>query len=177
MGRVMIDTLGGKAAAAVEFTTSIVPPATVRPTVEQITHSGQVLAILIPSTYQDDGIQFFTPSEYSQQLAYMHYGAGKEIAPHFHLPVLRQITLTQEVLIIRKGKVRVDFYDGNQSYVHSRILRTGDVLLLVSGGHGFEVLEELEMIEVKQGPYAGDGEKVRFSRVAPEQIVLSGNSA
>jgi hypothetical protein len=56
----------------------------------------------------------------------------------------------------------VDFFDEQQNYLESRELRRGDVILLIKGGHGFEVLEELEMIEVKQGPYAGDQDKTRF---------------
>jgi mannose-6-phosphate isomerase-like protein (cupin superfamily) len=80
-----------------------------------------------------------------------------------HNLVPRNITYTQEVLIIKRGRLRVDFYDRNRTYLHSRILSAGDIILLASGGHGFEVLDEVEMIEVKQGPYAGDGDKTRFA--------------
>ena len=66
------------------------------------------------------------------------------------------------MLLIKKGSLRVDFYDGSRNYLESRILAAGDVILLAAGGHGFEVLEEVEMIEVKQGPYAGDNDKTRF---------------
>lgn len=173
----MINTIAGISTDSIDSAELPVPAVSARPAVEQISHAGRVLAILIPNTYQDEGIQFFTPSEYSQQLAYMHYAPGKEIAPHFHPPVLRQITITQEVLVIRKGKVRVDFYDEKQVYVQSRILRAGDVVLLVSGGHGLEVLEELEMIEVKQGPYSGEGEKARFEKVPSHQIKFPGDPA
>ena len=72
------------------------------------------------------------------------------------------VAYTQETLFIKKGKLLVDFYDDEQSYLESRELVAGDVVLLIRGGHGFEVLEDLEMIEVKQGPYAGDQDKVRF---------------
>ena len=73
-------------------------------------------------------------------------------------------------MFIKKGKLRVDFYDEDQTYLESRILKTGDVILLSTGGHGFEVLEEIEMIEVKQGPYAGDGDKTRFTGINKEEI-------
>lgn len=72
------------------------------------------------------------------------------------------MSYTQETLVLKRGKMRVDFFDDEQKYLSSRILEGGDVVLLICGGHGFEVLEEIEMIEVKQGPYAGDQDKVRF---------------
>jgi mannose-6-phosphate isomerase-like protein (cupin superfamily) len=77
---------------------------------------------------------------------------------------------TQEVLFIKRGKLRVDFYDKNQIYLESYVLETGDAILLASGGHGFEVLEEVEVIEVKQGPYCGENDKTRFTGItAPSQ--------
>lgn len=130
--------------------------------VEQIVHDNQVLAIIVSHRFHKDGIHFFTPDQFSQQLAYMHHPAGKEIAPHVHNLVLREVQYTQEVLFIRKGKLRIDFYDNEHHYLESRILEGGDTILLAGGGHGFEVLEELEMIEVKQGPYAGDEDKTKF---------------
>ena len=78
--------------------------------------------------------------------------------------------MTQEVLFIKKGILRVDFYDEYEDYLESRDLHAGDLILLISGGHGFHVIEEVEMIEVKQGPYAGDNDKKRFPGVGEEQI-------
>jgi mannose-6-phosphate isomerase-like protein (cupin superfamily) len=97
---------------------------------------------------------------------------GKTIEPHVHNPVSREVHYTQEVLFIRKGRLRVDFYDEARNYLESRELGAGDVILLAGGGHGFEVLEEIEMIEVKQGPYAGDADKTRFPGVSASQIKL-----
>jgi mannose-6-phosphate isomerase-like protein (cupin superfamily) len=105
----------------------------------------------------------------------MHHPAGKVIDPHVHNPVPRQVHYTQEVLFIKRGKLRVDFYNDQRDYLESRVLREGDVILLASGGHGFEVLEELEMIEVKQGPYAGEMDKTRIESVSPERIYIRGN--
>ncbi len=130
--------------------------------VREITFDGQLLGIIISSHFRQAGIHFFTPNDLSQQLAYMHHPAGKVIQPHVHNPVPREVTYTQEVLIIRSGKLRVDFYTETQAYLESHTLEAGDVLLLVQGGHGFEVLEEVEMIEVKQGPYVGEHDKTRF---------------
>ena len=132
---------------------------------EIITKGNQLLAIIIPHTFSEPGIHFFTPGELSQQLAYMRHPVGKEIPPHVHNPVPREVHFTQEVLFIRSGKLRVDFYDDDRNYLESRILTGGDTILLATGGHGFEVLEEVEMIEVKQGPYAGEQDKTRFEAV------------
>ena len=139
-------------------------PETARPAMfEQITHNEELLAISVRNDFAADGVHFFTPDDLSQQLAYMHHPKGKIIEPHVHNSVQRSITYTQEVLIIKRGRLRVDFYDRARSYLHSRILNAGDIILLAAGGHGFEILEELEMIEVKQGPYAGDSDKTRFA--------------
>ena len=138
----------------------------------EVIHNGRLLAIIIPNNYQQPGINFFTPPAFSQQLAYMRHPEGHDIAPHSHKPVPREVTQTQEVLIIRKGRLRVDFYDEQQEYLQSHILEAGDVILLAAGGHGFQVLEEIEMIEVKQGPFAGADDKCRFTGVAADQINL-----
>ena len=130
--------------------------------VELIEHSGEMLAIIVRNEFSKPGISFFTPDDLSQQLAYMQHPAGKIIDPHVHNPVPRSVYYTQETLFIKKGRVRVDFFNDDYEYLESKELGAGDVILLSKGGHGFEVLEELEMIEVKQGPYAGDKDKTRF---------------
>lgn len=138
--------------------------------VTTVEHNGEILAIIIPADFREEGVRFFTPDQFSQQLAFMKHSQGHEIQPHVHCPVPREVQYTQEVLIIRRGRLRVDFYDG-ENYLESRELGAGDVILLASGGHGFKVLEELEMIEVKQGPYAGE-DKVRFAAVSEDKITL-----
>lgn len=140
--------------------------------IETITHHNQQLALIVYHNFNKPGIHFFTPNELSQQLAYMHHPVGKVIQPHVHNPVPREVEYTQEVLFIKKGKLRVDFYNNQQQYLESRILETGDVILLVTGGHGFEVLEELEMIEVKQGPYVGERDKTRFNGITSEEAKI-----
>lgn len=141
--------------------------------VQSITHDGELLALIIPHDFHEAGIHFFTPPELSQQLAYMCHPPGKTIEAHVHNPVARNVRATQEVLFIRKGAVRVDFYTPARQYVGSRVLRGGDTILLASGGHGFEVLEEVEMIEVKQGPYTGEGDKTRFDGVGATEVRLT----
>ena len=140
--------------------------------VQTIEHNGQILALILPASYRADGIQFFTPNDFSQQLAYMNRPTGYVIAPHVHNPVTREVEFTKEVLFIRSGRLRIDFYNDNQTYLESRVLVAGDVVLLARGGHGFEMLEDCEMIEVKQGPYAGEKDKTRFQPISTEQIVL-----
>lgn len=130
--------------------------------IEEVRNIGLLMAIIVRSDYHRDGIHFFTPDEFSQQLAYMKHPAGKVIDPHVHNPVPREVVYTQEVLFLRRGRLRVDFFDDDRHYLESRVLEAGDVILLAAGGHGFEALEEIEMIEVKQGPYAGELDKTRF---------------
>ena len=130
--------------------------------VERIENQGEEMAIIIRSNYSEEGIHFLTPDNYSQQLAYMHHKAGHQIIPHFHNMVSRTVHYTQEVLVIRKGRVKVNFYNTDKEGVADTILNAGDVILLCSGGHGFEILQETEMIEIKQGPYVGENDKTRF---------------
>jgi mannose-6-phosphate isomerase-like protein (cupin superfamily) len=130
--------------------------------VEQILHGNSLLGLIIRADFSQEGIKFFTPQNFSQQLAYMNRPAGYKIDPHRHNEARREVFYTQEVLIVRKGKVRVDFYGDRNELLEARILKTGDVILLAAGGHGFEMLEETEIIEIKQGPYAGDKDKTRF---------------
>ncbi len=137
--------------------------------IDTIAHHGQLLALILSHRFQEPGIHFFTPGELSQQLAFMRHPVGKVIPPHVHNPVAREVHYTQEVLFLKKGRLRVDFYDSDQCYLESRILEAGDVILLATGGHGFEVLEEIEMIEVKQGPYAGEADKTRFVGITAAQ--------
>jgi mannose-6-phosphate isomerase-like protein (cupin superfamily) len=137
---------------------------------QEIKHNNQLLAIIISNKYSEPGIHFFTPDDFSQQLAFMKHPIGKIIQPHVHNPVQREVHLTKEALFIRKGKVRIDFYTDQQNYIESHILETGDVILLSEGGHGFEILEETEMIEVKQGPYTGEEDKTRFEPVEKNLI-------
>ena len=132
----------------------------------------RILAMILSNNYNENGVKFLTPDEYSQQIAYMHHPEGKVIDAHIHNLVHRNVVLTQEVLFIKKGKLRVDFYDDYQDYLESCILNEGDTILLASGGHGFKVIEEVEMIEVKQGPYSGENDKTRFEGISDENVIM-----
>ncbi|MBF0624125.1 MAG: hypothetical protein HQL82_04900 [Magnetococcales bacterium] len=127
-------------------------------------------AIILKHDFNDDGVTFLTPNHLSQQLAFMRHPGGKMIQPHRHHQHLRKVFTTQEVLFIKKGRLRVDFYDLDHSYYRSHVLVAGDVILLVEGGHGFQALEPLEMVEVKQGPYDADRDKEKFEQVPEDRI-------
>lgn len=142
---------------------------------QMVKKKDKLLAIIIRNNYRSEGVDFLTPDEYSQQLAYMHHAAGKTIDAHVHNLIHRNVVLTQEVLFLKKGRLRVDFYDDYKDYLESRILESGDTILLTSGGHGFKVLEEVEMIEVKQGPYSGEVDKTRFEGISDDEIIFRGD--
>ncbi len=139
--------------------------------IEKIEKKNKLLAMIIRHDYTSEGVNFVTSDEYSQQVAYMHHPTGKIIDAHVHNLIHRNVVFTQEVLIIKKGILRVDFYDEYEDYLESKDLYAGDMILLVSGGHGFQVLDEVEMIEVKQGPYAGENDKKRFEGISNSQVV------
>lgn len=131
--------------------------------IEKIEFDETFYALIIRKDFQKPGIHFFTPESFSQQLAYMSRPEGHQIQPHFHREVQRDVCLTQEVLVIRKGRLKVDFYTAEKQPIGFRILEAGDVILLAEGGHGFQMLEDCEIFEIKQGPYLGDQDKIRFS--------------
>ena len=140
--------------------------------IQKIHHNDKLLSIIIRSNFEKNGIEFFTPDNFSQQMAYMKRPQNYVIPPHVHNSVQRDVHLTQEVLFIKSGKVRVDFYDDNKSYLESAVVNKGDVVLLAFGGHGFEMLEESEIIEVTQGPYVGEMDKVRFEPVDKSKLIV-----
>lgn len=141
-------------------------------TLKIIKKKDKLIAIIIKDEYKVDGVNFITSEDYSQQVAYMHHPKGKVIDAHIHNLIHRNVVFTQEVLFIKKGKLRVDFYDDYEDYLKSHILSAGDTILLISGGHGFSVLEEVEMIEVKQGPYSIQSDKKRFKGISDKKVKI-----
>lgn len=140
--------------------------------IEEVGVGETAMAIIMRHSYRANGIQFLTPDSFSQQLGYMNRPEGYVIKPHVHNPVSREVQYTNEVLFIKRGRVRVDFYDSDQKYFESRVLESGDIVLLIAGGHGFEMLEASEIVEVKQGPYVGEHDKVRFEPIPSEMVRL-----
>ena len=140
--------------------------------IEKIKNKQELLSIIIRANYKSKNIEFFTPSNFSQQLGYMNRPKGYKITPHYHNKVKREIITTDETLIIKSGKVRIDFFDEKKKYLMSKILHKGDVILLVNGGHGFEMLEKTEIIEVKQGPYVDGKDKTRFDPAVHNKLKI-----
>jgi hypothetical protein len=138
----------------------------------RIENKGILYAIIIDASYSKPGVNFITPNESSLQIGFLSQPKGKEIKAHYHKPTTRTLYYTNEVLILKQGKLRVDFYDDKKEYLESFILKAGDVMLLESGGHGFVVLEDIEMVEVKQGPYVEDEDKDRFEGIKAKDVVL-----
>jgi len=130
--------------------------------------NGVELGAIVRSTYHSSGIGFFSNDQDGLQLGYMNRPDGYVIAPHTHNKIKREVFFTEEILFIRSGMVRVDFYDDNQQYIESHIVRGGDIVILKAGGHGFKVIERADIFEVKQGPYLGAQDKVRFEPIADE---------
>jgi|TARA_B100000787_G_scaffold40901_1_gene29001 hypothetical protein len=135
--------------------------------IKKIYYKKKLYAIIIPKKFTTPGINFFTPDDYSQQIGYINYKKGHKIIPHIHKKVSRIIYQTNEVLFIKKGRIRIDFFEDNlkRNYFGSKILKTGDTILIAKGGHGFEILDNCEMIEVKQGPFLNTNvDKTKFQK-------------
>lgn len=129
---------------------------------EQIEDNGRLLALIVRADYNPDGIEFITPETFKQQVGFIVYDENRDIEPHIHHEMPRSLKGTSEVLILKKGHVRVDFYSQEKEYRESRELFPGDILILVSGGHGFHFYQHSVFLEIKQGPYIGPREKERF---------------
>jgi len=130
--------------------------------IENITFRDKVLCMVIRAALQPKETTFITPSNYKQQVGFVVYPAGGEIARHVHRSLERHLVGTSEVLVVKKGHCLIDIYNDERELVATRELFTGDVMLMVGGGHGFRMLEETVFLEIKQGPYTGIDEKERF---------------
>tara|TARA_B110000495_G_scaffold187766_1_gene187439 strand:+ start:126 stop:569 length:444 start_codon:yes stop_codon:yes gene_type:complete len=137
---------------------------------EIIKHNDLLLGMIIRVSDEKDGLNFFTPDEFQQQIGILKLPKDHRFQPHIHNEIKREIFFTYETLVIRKGKLRVDFYDTDKKYLFSDIVSSGDILLLAEGGHGFKVLEEIDFVEVKQGPFLGEKDKLKFE-ILPDELV------
>ena len=132
-----------------------------------------MLALIVRGNYRrKKGITFFTPNESTQQFGYMKHKRGHIIKPHIHKKRLTKIYYTTEVILMIKGILRVDFYNQSKKYLFSKILKPNDIIMLVSGGHGFKILKHVEMLEIKQGPYNLIKDKVKFENIDDGYIKL-----
>ena len=141
--------------------------------VEKIFHKKKLLALIVRGTYRKKrGITFFTPNESTQQFGYMKHKKKHIIKPHLHKKRETKILYTTEVILLLKGVLRVDFYNPNKKYLFSKILKTNDIIMLVHGGHGFKILKDVEMLEVKQGPYSLSKDKIKFENINENKIKI-----
>ena len=140
---------------------------------EKIFYKKKLLALIVKGKYRNKkGITFFTPKESTQQFGYMRHKKEYIIKPHLHKKRLTKILYTTEIILILKGRLRVDFYNFKKKYLFSKIIKEKDIIMLVHGGHGFKVLKDVEMIEVKQGPYNLARDKVKFKKVDEKKIKI-----
>ena len=130
--------------------------------IENITQAGRVLAIIVRGEFTPSSTTFLTSPELEQQLGFVVHPAGERIPSHVHHPEQRQLTATTEVLVVVKGSCEIELFDDGYTPVATRLLKKGDVILLASGGHGFRMVEDTILLEIKQGPYMGQGEKDVF---------------
>ena len=139
--------------------------------IEKIFHKNKMYALIVRSKFRKkSGINFFTSKEATQQFGYMKHKKNYLIMPHKHNKRLTKILITTEVIIIFKGILRVDFYSDKKKYLFSKKIYAGDIVMLVNGGHGFKVLKDVEMLEVKQGPYSLSSDKIKFNKIDEKKI-------
>ena len=139
--------------------------------IEKIIYKKKLLALIVRGKYRNrKGVTFFTPNESTQQFGYMKHKKRHVIKPHLHKKRVTKISYTTEVILIFKGKLRVDFYNYYKKYLFSKILKEKDIIMLVHGGHGFKVLKNIEMLEIKQGPYSLTKDKIKFEEVNEKKI-------
>ena len=143
---------------------------------EIIKHNDLLLGMIIRASSPTNGVDFFTPDEFQQQIGILKLPKDHRFQPHIHNEIKREIFFTYETLVIRKGKLRVDFYDTEKNYLFSDIVSSGDILLLAEGGHGFKVLEEIDFVEVKQGPFLGEKDKFKFEMLPDELVRMRSES-
>lgn len=141
--------------------------------IQKIIHKKKLFALIIDKNFRKlSGINFLTNPKDTQQIGYMKHKKNHIIQPHLHKKRLTKILFTTEVIIILKGILRVDFYDNKKKYLLSKKVSKGEIIMLISGGHGFKVIKDVEMIEVKQGPYQISKDKKKFNFINEKKIKL-----
>ena len=141
--------------------------------IKKIIHKNKLYALIIKANYKKKkGLSFFTEDDSNQQIGFMSHPKNYFIKPHTHQKRETKIFITSEVIILQKGKLRVDFYDTNKKYLFSITIKKDQIIMLVHGGHGFKVLEPVKMLEIKQGPYAGNKDKIKFDKIDEKKIKI-----
>ena len=121
-----------------------------------------LLALKVVLDLQQNDKEFHTSSEQSFQLGTFNLQKGESLERHVHLENERTIFNTSEVILLTKGKVKVEIFDKHKIFVTEQIINAGELILFFQGGHSFEMLEDAKFIEIKQGPYIEGQDKKRF---------------
>ena len=141
--------------------------------IEKIRHKNKLFALIVRGKYrQKKGISFFTENKDIQQFGYMNHKKNHIIKPHLHKNQTRKLIYTSEVILLLKGILRVDFYNKSKKYLFSKILKEKDIIMLVHGAHGFKVIKNVQMIEIKQGPFLSKLDKIKFNEISESKIKI-----
>ena len=140
--------------------------------IEYIKHKKKILALIINQKKIKKKVEFFTPKNFTQQVGYISHLKNTYIKPHTHNKFLRKIYGTSEVLIVKSGKIRVDFYEMKKKYLFSKLVDKNNIIILCQGSHGFKFIKNSSLIEVKQGPYDIKLDKIRFEPVKENKIKI-----
>ncbi len=140
--------------------------------IKKIFHKKKLLAMIIPEkkTFKK-GVNFLTPNHLTLQLGFIKHKSNTYIKPHTHKNYLRRIKKTTEILFIKNGSIRVDFYS-KKKYLFSKVVSKNKILILLEGSHGFKILKNCSIIEVKQGPFSLSMDKERFNKIDEKYIKI-----
>ena len=141
--------------------------------IKKITYKNKILATIIKTKkINKKGVHFISPKKFTHQVGFINYSKNHIIKPHTHKNFLRKIKKTSEVLFIKKGILRVDFYYNEKKYLFSQILKKDDLIILNEGSHGFKILKTCKLIEIKQGPFIKSLDKKRFEKINEKKIKI-----
>jgi len=141
--------------------------------IKLIKYKKKILGLIISHKQSKNKVNFYTPNSFTQQVGFISHNKGTYIKPHTHTKFLRKIYKTSEVLYVKKGKIRVDFYLSKNKYLFSKIVNKENIIVLNEGSHGFKIIEKCVLIEIKQGPFNSKIDKKRFNPVNEKQIKIS----
>ena len=141
--------------------------------IDLIKYKKKLFAIIIKSNkIKKNGTNFISPKNFTHQVGFINRPKGYFIKPHTHKNFPRKINNTSEVLFVKSGIIRVDFYSNKKKYIFSKLLKKEDLIILNDGSHGFKVLKKCKLIEVKQGPFFKSLDKIRFKKIDEKKIKI-----
>jgi hypothetical protein len=142
--------------------------------IENIVYNKRVIAMIITKSNLNNRKKYFFPTlkYFPLQVGFMNHKKGFDIRPHYHNKNVRKIKTISEVLLVKKGILRVDFYGNVNKYLFSKFIHKNDILILLSSGHGFKVIKDCSLIEIKQGPYIKTKDKKHFVKIQEKNIIV-----